>query len=154
MILSFLRLSALLLAVFSVSACGGRASNGSAADELSRTVFTRMDNEDGIGVNSYLWSASLQTLQDFPLSMADSTGGVILTDWTSSPDLAGERFKIRVTILDTRLRSDALTVTLHKEVYDRGMGWITAAADPESETKIENAILTRARELRTSILDD
>lgn len=150
-----LRMAAVVLAVLGLVACGGRGnSSADSADALSRVVFTQADNADGIGVNSFLWSASLQTLQDFPLSLADSTGGVILTDWYANPGVSTERFKIRVTILDTRLRSDALNVTLHKEVFDRSLGWITAAADPESETLIENAILTRAREIKTATIDD
>lgn len=117
-------------------------------------VFIQADNQDGIGVNSFLWSASLQTLEDFPLSLADSSGGVLLTEWYNNPGIPGERFKIRVTILDTRLRSDALSVSLHKEEFAGEMGWITVVADPESETLIENAILTRARELKTATIED
>ncbi len=34
-----------------------------------------------IGVNSYLWRATLDTISFMPLASADPFGGVIITDW-------------------------------------------------------------------------
>lgn len=62
----------------------------------------------GIGVNSYLWRASLDTLSFMPLSSADPFGGVIITDWYSPAESPGERFKVTVYILDRRLRADGI----------------------------------------------
>ena len=64
----------------------------------------------GIAVNSYLWRASLDTLNFMPLASADPFGGVIITDWHSEASSPDERFKATVYILDTRLRADALNV--------------------------------------------
>ena len=74
--------------------------------------------EAGIGVNSYLWRASLDTLSFMPLSSADPWGGVIVTDWYVNPEKPDERFKMTVYILDTRLRADALNVAVFKQVRD------------------------------------
>lgn len=104
--------------------------------------------EQGIGVNSYLWRASLDTLAFMPLASADPWGGVIITDWYSNPEKPDERFKATVYILDTRLRADALNVTIFKQVRDAGGNWADSAASGQTEQDLENTILTRARQLR------
>lgn len=103
-----------------------------------------------IGVNSFLWRATLDTLAFMPLASADPYGGVILTDWYVNPDKPDERFKATVYILDARLRADGLNVTVFKQVRDMAGNWIDAPAAAQTETDIENAILTRARQLRLS----
>jgi hypothetical protein len=103
----------------------------------------------GIGVNSYLWRASLDTLAFMPLASADPFGGVIITDWYSDPTTPTERFKATVYILDTRLRADALNVSIFRQTQTNGQ-WSDATVDPDTEIQIENAILTRARQLRLS----
>jgi hypothetical protein len=107
------------------------------------------NREDGIGVNSYLWRASLDTLNFMPLQSADPFGGVIITDWYSAPTTPNERFKATVYILDTRLRADALNVSIFRQT-NTGGSWSDASVDPDTEIQIENAILQRARELRLS----
>ena len=52
-----------------------------------------------IGVNAYLWRATLETLSFMPLVQADSNGGVIVTDWYSNPNNPGERMKLTVSVL-------------------------------------------------------
>ena len=101
-----------------------------------------------IGVNGYLWRASLDTLAFMPLASADPYGGVVITDWYSNPETPNERFKATVYILDTRLRADGLNVTIFKQVSDGSGGWVDQQASAQTETDIENAILTRARLLR------
>jgi hypothetical protein len=107
------------------------------------------DTEAGIGVNAYLWRASLDTLNFMPLSSADPFGGVIITDWYSAPTTPNERFKATVYILDTRLRADALNVSIFRQT-NTGGAWADASVDPDTEIQIENQILARARELRLS----
>lgn len=102
-----------------------------------------------IGVNGWLWRATLDTLAFMPLASADPYGGVVITDWYVNPEKPGERFKATVYILDTRLRADGLNVTVFKEVASP-TGWVTAPTSPQTATDIENAILTRARQLRLS----
>ena len=103
--------------------------------------------QTGIGVNAYLWRASLDTLSFMPLANADPWGGVINYDWYINPQTPNERFKATVFILDTRLRADALNVTVTKEVRDGTGGWTAAPVAAQTETDLENAILTKARQL-------
>ena len=107
----------------------------------------RVDVQRGIGVNGYLWRASLDTLSFMPLDSADPWGGVINYDWYTNPQTPNERFKATVFILDTRLRSDALNVTVSKEVRDAAGQWVGATVAAQTETDLENAILTNARQL-------
>ena len=103
-----------------------------------------------VSVNGYLWRATLDTLSFMPLQSADPYGGVIITDWYVNPEKPDERFKLTVYILDSRLRADGLNVTVSKEVSNGAGGWVTAPTSAQTETDIENAILTRARQLRLS----
>jgi hypothetical protein len=102
----------------------------------------------GIGVNSYLWRASLDTLAFMPLASADPWGGVIITDWYVAAEKPDERFKATVYILDTHLRADALNVTVFKQVKDANGGWVDSAVADQTASDIENSILTKARQLR------
>lgn len=113
----------------------------------SQTSTTTTDAS--IGVNAYLWRASLDTISFMPLASADPWGGVIISDWYANPEKPDERFKTTVYILDSRLRADALNVTVNKQVMQNG-GWIDSAVSAQTEIDVENAILTRARQLRLS----
>lgn len=99
-----------------------------------------------LGVNAYLWRASLETLEFMPLDQVDPFGGVILTDWYANPQVPAERFKANVFILDTSLRADGLKVSIFKQTQTTS-GWQDAAVDADTARQIENAILTRARQL-------
>ncbi|MFL5298211.1 MAG: DUF3576 domain-containing protein [Phenylobacterium sp.] len=103
-----------------------------------------------IGVNSYLWRATLDTLAFMPLASADPYGGVVITDWYTNPEKPDERFKCTVYILDARLRADGLNVAVFKQNRDASGSWIDAPSATQTETDIENAILTRARQLKLS----
>lgn len=102
-----------------------------------------------IGVNSFLWRATLETLSFMPLASADPNGGVVTTEWYANPEAPRERFKATVYILDTRLRADGLKVAINRQTLAAN-GWTDAPADPEVALQIENQILVRARELRLS----
>ena len=108
------------------------------------------DSAAQIGVNSYLWSATLSTLAFMPLASADPYGGVIITDWYANPEIPNERLKVTVYILDARLRADGLSVAVFKQNKDASGQWIDAPSASQTETDLENAILTRARQLRLS----
>ena len=106
--------------------------------------------QQGIGVNAFLWRASLDTLSFMPLLTADPWGGVINYDWYINPQTPNERFKATVFILDTRLRADALNVTVTKEVKGADGQWTAAPVAAQTEADLENAILTKARQLNLS----
>ena len=102
----------------------------------------------GIGVNTFLWRASLDTISFIPLSSADPFGGVIITDWYAPAEAVDERFKVTVYILDRDLRSDGLKAAVFRQTRDQARGWVDAAVASDTATKLEDRILTRARELR------
>ncbi|WP_293907611.1 DUF3576 domain-containing protein [Phenylobacterium sp.] len=116
----------------------------------SNKVRPAADNAAAIGVNGYLWRASLDTLSFMPLQSADPYGGVIVTDWYTNPEKPDERFKCTVYILDSRLRADGLNVAVFKQNKGADGNWIDAPHASQTETDIENSILTRARQLRLS----
>ena len=100
-----------------------------------------------IGVNTYLWRAAIDTLSFAPLITADSNGGVIVTDWYANPNTPGERVKLTVSILDQELRADALRVAASRQVNQGGQ-WIDAPVSAATVQKLEDIILTRARDIR------
>ena len=110
----------------------------------------RKDNSgNGLAVNAFLWRASLDTINFIPLVSADPFGGVIITDWYTPAETPTERMKVQVTILDRELRADGVRVSVFKQTQGgKGGGWVDAQVDQRTNTEIENAILTRARQLR------
>ena len=102
-----------------------------------------------IGVNSYLWRAAIDTISFAPLLQADANGGVIITDWYSNPRAPGERVKLTVSVLDRDLRADALRVAASRQVNRNG-AWVDAPVAAATVQKLEDIILTRARDLRRS----
>lgn len=127
-----------------LSACGGLPFMGGSSTPRATTA------QQGIGVNAYLWRATLDTLSFMPLLTADPWGGVVNYDWYVNPQTPNERFKATVFILDTRLRADALNVTVTKEVRSAGGDWTTSPVAAQTEADLENAILTKARQLNLS----
>jgi hypothetical protein len=122
-----------------MAACSG--GKGRIAGDLAASKVTT------IGVNSYLWRASLDTLSFMPMAQTDSNGGVIVTDWYVNPALPTERTKVTVTILDQDLRADALRVAQIRQVNQGGQ-WVEAPVTAATVQKLEDIILTRARDLR------
>lgn len=103
-----------------------------------------------IAVNAFLWRASLDTLSFMPLSSADAFGGVIITDWYAPPETPDHRFKANIYILDRQLRADGIRVALFHQRRDGAGQWVEAQVNDKTATKLEDAILTRARQLRVA----
>ena len=140
-----------LSALAACSSSGPKTQNdGGGLFGLGRGKSAPAAEQPTIGVNGYLWRATLDTLAFMPLASADPYGGVVITDWYINPEKADERFKCTVYILDSRLRADGLNVAVFKQTKDASGGWVDAATAGQTETDIENAILTRARQLRLS----
>ncbi|MFT3964884.1 MAG: DUF3576 domain-containing protein [Sphingobium sp.] len=131
----------LATAMLSLTACGGGKKARPRADLAASNITT-------IGVNAYLWRATLDTLGFMPLLQTDSNGGVIVTDWYANPNAPGERMKLTVSILDKDLRADALQVAASRQVQQGGQ-WVEQPVQAATTQKIEEIILTRARDLRT-----
>jgi hypothetical protein len=104
-----------------------------------------------IGVNSYLWRAALETLSFAPMAQVDSNGGVMVTDWYSNPGSPNERVKVTATILDRDLRADALRIAASRQVLQSGQ-WVDAPVAAATVQKLEEIILTRARDLRRNAI--
>ena len=102
----------------------------------------------GIGVNSFLWRASLDTISFMPLASADPFGGVIITDWYSPPEAENERFKVNVYILGRDLRADGIRAAVFRQQLSGNVGWTDARVEDQTVIDLENAILPRARQLR------
>lgn len=131
------------LAATGLTACGG--GNERPQADLAASQVT------SIGVNSYLWRASLETLAFMPLTQADSAGGVIVTDWYANPESPNERVKVSVSILDSDLRADAVRVAASRQTLQNGT-WVEAPVQASTVQRLEDIILTKARDLRRSAI--
>jgi len=140
-----MRVLTVILCAALLAACG--SSSDSDDTETGSTAIESGSGKVTLGVNSYLWHASLDTLAFMPLSSADPFGGVIITDWYSAPDDTNERMKVTVYILDRRLRADGIKIAVFRQTRS-GAAWVDATVNPDTAVRLEDAILTRARELR------
>ncbi len=119
-----------------LSLFGGKKSSGTAGG--------------GVPVNAYLWRASLDTVSFMPLASADPFGGVIITDWYSNPKAPDERFKLVVYIVSRELMANGVKVAVFKQTRENGV-WVAAPVEPGAAVKIEDAILTRAQQIRSGL---
>jgi hypothetical protein len=106
----------------------------------------------GVGVNAYLWRGALDTLSFMPLASEDPFGGVIMTDWYTTPSAPDERFRAVVYILGRQLRADGIRVALFHQTRDKTGNWQDAPVSKTTVGELEGKILDRARELRTAAL--
>lgn len=133
-----------------LAACATKATDDRNLPLLSAS---QTSGQVSTSVNKYLWRASLDTIDFMPVAKADPVAGLITTDWYGNPASPQERFKTNVYILDTALRADALRVTVFRQQLTAN-GWIDAETNPATAREIENAILTRARQLRLNSLEN
>ncbi|MEQ1788999.1 MAG: DUF3576 domain-containing protein [Rickettsiales bacterium] len=156
-----------LTSIFAFSACSNinsEAPSTTSAEEARKEARGKLTGDDGIsfggpkkndassasplGVNSFLWRATLDTLSFMPLVSADPFGGVIITDWYEDPKAKGERYKVNALILDKTLRADGIKITLFKQSMDKNNLWRDQNSGTSDARKIEDTILTRAREFK------
>jgi hypothetical protein len=138
--MSRLKLTAAALTVAALASTGC-ARNRNLPTQLAPATMTT------IGVNSYLWRAALDTVSFAPHLQADASSGVIITDWYSNPKAPGDRVKLTVTVLSQDLRADALRVAAARQVLQNGV-WVEAPVTAATVQKLEDIILTRARDIR------
>jgi len=129
----------------------GSSDDGTRSMDEGTTSIASGSSRMTLGVNSFLWHATLDTLSFMPLQSADPFGGVIITDWYVAPSAPNERLKVTTYIMDRALRADGLKVVVFRQVRS-GNGWSDAQPSPDTAHKLEDAILTRARELRLATL--
>lgn len=170
------RLSVILLAALSVGGCSmfnkGEAKYPTGADRSAtggENIYSKPEGvfgkggilgggsrdrnnsrgDNGIDVNSYLWRASLDTVSFMPLASADPFGGTIITDWYTDPSSPNERTKLNVFILGRELKADGVKVKAFRQVK-KGGNWNDAPVAADTARKLEDAILTRARQMRVA----
>ncbi len=142
----------LCVLVLPLAACGSSSDTTTNMDTGATIVAGAGSNRLTLGVNSYLWHATLDTLAFMPLQSADPFGGVVITDWYVAPNAPDERLKVTIYILDRALRADGLKVVVFRQTRNAA-GWSDSQPNPDTAHKLEDAILTRARELRLASLD-
>ena len=134
--------AALMVLALATTGC---ARNRNVPTELAPSQVTTL------AINSYLWRAAVDTVSFAPLLQANAQSGVIITDWYSNPKAPGERVKLTVAILDPDLRADGIRVSAAKQVYQSG-AWVDAPVTAATVQKLEDIILTRARDLRRAAI--
>ncbi len=139
-----------LIKIFGIAACAAAlAACANTGSSRSLSLGGGDPASLATNVNRYLWTASLETIDFMPLDSADPAAGVIITDWHASDAVPTERFRTNVLILDSSLRADALRVRVFRQVQEPETGdWVDAPINPNTAREVENAILTRARELK------
>ena len=128
------------------------SSSSTRSDDLSAVIESQGNGQHsqkyGIGVNGFLWRSCLDVLSFMPLQSADPFGGVIITDWYSPPDAPYDRFKITAYILSSSLQSDALRVSVFRQVRIDNGEWLDMEVHETVSSDLENTVLARARELK------
>jgi hypothetical protein len=112
------------------------------------------ESAGNIGVNTYLWRAALETVSFMPITQADSNGGVIVTDWYTSPEKPTERVRVNVLILGKTLQASGLKVSLFKQTRNESGSWADVATDPATVRTLEDTILTKARAIKVQTLNN
>ncbi|MBV7394351.1 DUF3576 domain-containing protein [Mameliella sediminis] len=113
---------------------GGARPNGTIWD-----IFKKREDPGRVGaVNRYLWNASLDVLDFLPVQTVDPFSGVITTGYGTPPG-GGRAYRATILISDPALDARSLNLALHTR---------SGPVDPATVRAIEDAILTRARQLR------
>jgi predicted small secreted protein len=145
-----MRILTIVAVALTVPFLAGCGTSGAAEDiqgEASEATIPQL------GVNGYLWRASLDTLHFMPLKSADQVGGVIITEWFAEPANPNEQIKVTVYITDKRLRADAIKVSVFRQIRSAS-GWVDAQVNADTASKLENAILARARQLHIASAEE
>jgi hypothetical protein len=112
-------------------------------DERGSTIWDLFSNADDpnttVEVNKYIWQASLEVLNFLPIESVDPFTGVIVTGFGRPPG-GGRAYRATIFVQDPALDARSLKVAL------QGQGGASVA--PETVRAVEDAILTRARQLR------
>lgn len=111
---------------------------------LAACTANRDIGEVSRAANKYLWNASLETLSFLPLEQADPFSGVLVTGWGTAPG-ASQQYRATVYVAGAALDATSLKVAVFRRAGNREL-----PAANETSRQIEDAILSRARQLRIS----
>lgn len=142
-------------ALFALTACGGAFSRSSpTSDEIldreiyddegpPRSTFADLLRNQGApenvgSVNKYIWNASLEVLSFLPVQSVDPFTGVIVTGFGTPPG-GGRAYRATILVDDPALDARSLNLSLATR---------SGPADADTVRAVEDAILTRARQLR------
>jgi len=127
----------------------GKDTQGINLLELGETS----NSETGLPINALLWRASLDIASSIPLDDIDTFGGTIVTEWYQLDENNEERIKLAIFVLDRELRSDGIRVVVYVQKRD-GSDWRDEGTDSEMGLRLEELILTRAREIRAGTVSE
>ena len=105
-------------------------------------------NTFDFATSNILWRATLKTLNFIPLNNADYSGGVIVTDWYSEDLNSKEQIKIFVNFNSSELRSDSLSITVHKKICLSSENCKITKLQDSYVNEIKDSIITTARKIR------
>ncbi|MCH1465186.1 MAG: DUF3576 domain-containing protein [Alphaproteobacteria bacterium] len=126
----------------------GSIITGSAEQGLSlRGAMSKKQSGAGLPINALLWRSSIDIASSLPMEDVDAISGTIITDWYKLNENSDERIKIAIFVLDRELRSDGIRVVVYVQKRD-GSEWSDEGTDSEMSSRLEELILTRAREIR------
>ena len=126
---------------------------GKAGGTKLSDILNKEKNNDGIPVNALLWRAALDIASFIPLDDVDTFGGSIVTEWHQAQTSSNERFKLAIFVIGRELRSDAIKVRTYVQKRQDG-SWFDYGRDEALSRKLEDLILTRARELRSAAIEE
>ena len=128
----------------------GRSEQGiSLSDVLNR----KNNSANQMPINALLWRASLDIASSIPLGDIDTFGGTVVTEWYQLDENSNERIKLAIFVLDRELRSDGIRVVVYVQKRDANE-WRDEGTDIEMGARLEELILTRAREIRASTISE
>ena len=116
----------------------GRRERGSPVPTSILDALSSPDENTNVRVNKYLWNASLETLSFLPVDSADPFTGVLVMGWGRAPG-SSRQYRATVLVQDPALDARSLKVSVQTR---------SGVASAETVRRIEDAILTRARQLR------
>lgn len=119
-------------------------SKSPAADAASSTQSKEIAK---VGVNEYLWRASLEKVKSMPLLGVDPASGLIITDWQNVSGNTSQRYKFDIRVTGTQLQAHAVHVSAFKQVL-KGATWHDAKVQDSLAFDLEKSIIARARELK------
>ena len=126
---------------------GSLLTGGDQAGVNLTQLFTPAPSSGNLPVNAILWRAALDTIAVIPIDDIDTFSGTILSEWYPHPANADERIKVALFVLDRELRADGIRAQVYVQ-QRQGTTWIDTGQDKALAARLEDLILTRAREIR------
>ena len=128
----------------------GRDEGGISLGDLT----PKSNGTAGLPVNALIWRAALDVTSVLPIADVDAFGGSIVSEWYAVPETPNERIKLSIFVLSKELRSDGIRVVVNTQNRASNGDWVDGGIDEELSRKLEELILTRAREIRAETIGE